>query len=262
GTWPAVFKASRGWCFLALKPGAEPVKALVEAFLDSWQFAAGDPARIKQRNEWVELLLDKKARTTLADLLVETERRFKELDQPKPLTFFLYVDQGEELYVRGEEDQRRRFSELLARAVADSRFVVLMSMRSDFLGQLQSDERLFAVHRKIDVPPLREAELSRVIREPVYQLSARFESEALVDVITRRTLEDSVKDVGALPLLSYTLDDMWTAMVRRGDGVLRLPVKAFELGGVLAERANAFLSNHPQSEDALRRVLTLKLATV
>jgi tetratricopeptide (TPR) repeat protein len=137
-----------------------------------------------------------------------------------------------------------------------------MSMRSDFLGALQNDEPLFAVYRKIDVPPLREAELSRVIREPAQQLSARFESEDLVDVITRRTLEDSARDVGALPLLSYTLDDMWTEMVRRRDGVLRLPAAAFELGGVLAERANGFLARNPTAKDSLRRVLTLKLATV
>jgi hypothetical protein len=44
--------------------------------------------------------------------------------------------------------------------------------------------------------------------------------------------------------------------------VLRLPAAAIELGGVLAERANAFVSLHPQSEEALRRILTLKLATV
>jgi Novel STAND NTPase 1 len=63
-------------------------------------------------------------------------------------------------------------------------------------------------------------------------------------------------------LLSYTLDDMWTQMVKRGDGVLRLPAQSFELGGVLSERADFFLANHPKSEDALRRILTLKLANV
>ena len=31
------------WCFLTLKPGTEPLKALVETFLDTWQFDAGDP---------------------------------------------------------------------------------------------------------------------------------------------------------------------------------------------------------------------------
>jgi hypothetical protein len=83
-----------------------------------------------------------------------------------------------------------------------------------------------------------------------------------VDIITRRTAEDSVTDVGALPLLSYTLDDMWTQMVKRGDGVLRIAAQSFELGGVLVDRADTFLDNHPKSQDELRRIFTLKLATV
>ena len=40
--------------------------------------------------------------------------RYKKLDRPKPPAFLLYVDQGEELYVRAEERQRRRFSEVIA----------------------------------------------------------------------------------------------------------------------------------------------------
>jgi WD40 repeat protein len=262
GIWPAAFQHSRGWCFLTLKPGTEPIKALVEPFLRTWQYDATDPEWEERQKGWVDRLVD--GRATLHGLLDATERRYEELGQPKPLAFFLYIDQGEELYVRAEseERQRLRFSQLLAQAVADPRLVALMSMRSDFLGALQNDEPLFAVHRKIDVPPLREAELVRVIREPAQQLSARFESDQLIDVITRRTLEDSAKDVGALPLMSYTLDDMWTEMVRRGDGVLRLPAAAFELSGVLAVRASSFLARNPSAEDMLRRVLTLKLATV
>ena len=48
----------------------------------------------------------------------------------------------------------------------------------------------------------------------------------------------------------------------RGDGVLRLPAQSFELGGVLSDRADAFLADHPKSQDELRRIFTLKLATV
>ena len=201
-------------------------------------------------------------KATLPDLIEATERRRKELDQPKPPGFFLYVDQGEELYVRAEERQRRRFSELLAQALPDPRLRAMMSLRSDFLGDLQNDEPLFKARQQIDVPPLREAELREIVSRPAQLLAARFETDRLVDIITRRTAEDSVKDVGALPLLSYTLDDMWTQMVVREDGTLRLPAQSFELGGVLVDRANAFLANHPNAEDALRRVLTLRLATV
>src|SRR6476620_9035472 len=106
-----------------------------------------------------------------------------------------------------------------------------------------------------------EAELREVVSRLAELLSARFESAGLADNITRRTAEDSVKDVGALPLLSYTLDDMWTQMVRRGDGVLCLAAQSFELGGVLVDRADHFLAAQPKSQDELRRIF-MKLATV
>ena len=93
-------------------------------------------------------------------------------------------------------------------------------------------------------------------------MSARFENDHLAADIARRTAEESSKDACALPLLSYLLDDMWTGMVRRGDGVLRLPGESIELGGVLVGRADAFVAAHPHSEDSLRRIFTLKLATV
>ena len=61
--WPHVFQESRRWCFLKLTPGTEPLKALVESFLDTWQFGSTDPERVKQQNGWIELLGDDKAGT-------------------------------------------------------------------------------------------------------------------------------------------------------------------------------------------------------
>ena len=258
--WPIAFQNSRQWCFLSLRPGTDPLKALVEAFLDRWQFAATDPERTTKQYGWMEALRSGKA--TLPDLVDATERRCKELEQPEPPGFFLYVDQGEELYVRAEESQRRRFSEVLVQALADPRLRAMMSMRSDFLGALQSDKPLFRARQQIDVPPLGEEELREVVARPAQMLAARFETEELIDIISRRAADDGARDVGALPLLSYTLDDMWTQMVRHGNGILRLPVESFELGGVLVDRANNFLAKHPAAEDALRRVLTLRCATV
>jgi formylglycine-generating enzyme required for sulfatase activity len=104
--------------------------------------------------------------------------------------------------------------------------------------------------------------LREVVSRPATILSARFETDGLAADIALRTAEESAKDAGALPLLSYLLDDMWTKMVDRGDGILRLPAAAVELGGVLVDRADAFLTAHPKSEDELRRIFTLKLATV
>ena len=230
--------------FPHVKPGTEPLKALVETFLDTWQFAATDPERVKQQNGGSNSCGDGKA--TLSDLLDATERRHAELEQSKPAAFFLYVDQGEELYVRSEERQGHRFSELIAQGLDDQRLHALMSLRADFLGRLQNDEPLYGVHHKIDVPPLREAELREVVNRPAALLSARFETESLAYEIARRAEEESAKDAGALTLLSYLLDDMWRKMIKRGDGVLRLPPQAVELGGVLVQRADDFLANHPR----------------
>jgi formylglycine-generating enzyme required for sulfatase activity len=258
--WPQVFHDSRRWCFLKLKPGMEPLRALVEPFLRTWQLDPTDPGWEQRRADWITKLLEGKA--TVPGLMDATERRYEELGQPKPPAFFLYVDQGEELYVRAEERQGRRFSEMLAHANADPRLRTMMSLRADFFGEFQKDEPLHRVYRQIEVPPLRESELREVVSRPAKLLSARFESDRLSDIIARRAAEDSIRDVGALPLLSYTLDDMWTQMVREGDGKLRLPAQSFELGGVLVDRANTFLAMHPGAEDALRRVLTLRCATV
>lgn len=258
--WPAAFQDSRQWCFLSFKPGTEPIKALVRAFFDTWQLSAVDADRIDQQNKFIELLREKKA--SLIDLLDASVDRRKELDQPVPPAFLIYIDQGEELYARADEMERRRFSEVLAAALIDPRLFVMMSMRSDFLGYLQKDEPLFKARLHIDVPPLREGELSEVVSKPANLLGARFEPSALANIIVVRAMEDSRRDAAALPLLSYTLDDMWTNMVKTGEGALRISMESFELGGVLAERANRFIATHPADEVALRQILSLRLAAV
>jgi formylglycine-generating enzyme required for sulfatase activity len=261
GAWPQILNDSRRWCFLKLKPGAEPVRALVEPFLWTWQFDSVDPRRAELQSSWVSRLLN--GVVTLRDLLDATAARYRdELHQPEPPTFLIYIDQGEELYTRAAERARRCFSEILAGGLGDPRLRAMMSMRADFFGDLQKDEVLYSAHRQINVPPLREAQLREVVSRPAALLSARFETPDLAPSIAHVAAAESTREAGALPLLSYLLEDMWTAMVARGDGVLRLPAQAIELGAVLVERADSFVATHPNSQDQLRRILTLKLATV
>jgi hypothetical protein len=150
GDWPQVFNASRRWCFLKLKPGTEPVRALVEPFLWTWQFDAVDPKRAELQSSWVNKLIDGKVK--LRDLLDATQVRYRDdLHQPEPSAFLLYIDQGEELYVRAAERERRRFSEILVEDLGDARLRVMMSLRADFFGDLQRDEPLYASHRQVNV---------------------------------------------------------------------------------------------------------------
>ena len=250
--WPHALRDSRGWCYLTVRPGTDPFKisggvVSADVAARSHQHAVGGAARgMGDRPE--------RGQARIRELLDATERRYEELRQPSPKSFFLYIDQGEEIYVRTEEAERRRYSATLSEAIGDERLRMLMSLRSDFLGALQGDEPLFAVHRKIDVPPLRHAELLEIVCRPAQLLSARFETIGLSADIARRPAEESVQEAGALPLLSYLLDDMWTEMVERGDGTLRLPSAALELGGVLAQRADAFVARIHRRRDPAESV--------
>ncbi|HEY5064037.1 MAG TPA: formylglycine-generating enzyme family protein, partial [Xanthobacteraceae bacterium] len=260
GAWPQAFKDSRAWCVLTLRPGTEPVRALVEPFIRTWQFDPTDPRRETRQTEWIENL--SQGRGTLRGLLDATQDRLQEQGQSKPPAFLLYIDQGEELYVRAERRERQRFSTILTEGLTDPRLRSLMSLRADFFGELQKDEPLYAVHRLLSVPPLREVQLREVVSRPAALLSARFETDHLAGDIAARAAEESTEDAGALPLLSHLLDDTWAQMVHRGDGVLRLPAQSIELGRVLVQRADAFLARNPNAEQKLRRIFTLNLATV
>src|SRR5262249_9848871 len=187
--WPGRLHDTRRWCFPKLGPGARRLAALVEPFLRTWQFDATDPTRGKKQRDWIEALL--KGDATLSGLLDATERRYEdELQQPRPPAFCLYVDQGEELYARADEGQRRRFSALLAQGLGDPRLRLFMSMRSDFFGALQNDEPLYAIHELINVAPLRLPELEEIVSKPAKLLSARFETDQLAVDIARRTADE------------------------------------------------------------------------
>jgi TIR domain len=56
--WSHAFQESRRWCYLALKPGTGPLKALAESFVDTWRFGATHLERVKHQNGWIELLGD------------------------------------------------------------------------------------------------------------------------------------------------------------------------------------------------------------
>ena len=112
--WPQPSATAAAGAFSRSSPGTEPIKALVEPFLETWQFDATDPNGCSSRAAGSSCC--SRARPRCATCSTRPSGATHELNQPKPLAFFLYVDQGEELYVRAEERQRRRFSEILRRA--------------------------------------------------------------------------------------------------------------------------------------------------
>lgn len=259
--WPVALKDSRAWAYLTMKPGEDPVGALVSEFTSLWFPDATDPQRIARREEWAKLLRDGQGR--LADLIEATDKRFRDvLSLTPPPRVFLYIDQGEELYARAKPEERKRFSEIIAAGLAacPQRLVVMTSQRADYYGELQANAALFPLAEKIDVPPLGADALALVLREPAHVLGVKFESDDLVSHIVKAA-EDQP---GALPLLADLFTDLWERLQRRGDGVLRVSDQReiIQVGAALSKRADQFIARHPEKEEAVKRLFTLRLAHV
>jgi WD40 repeat protein len=191
--------------------------------------------------------------------LLRTLRRVLPGDNESQL--LLVIDQFEELFTMVEGDeQRSHFLDSLFVALSDPRspLRVVVALRADFYDrplQIQPLAGLLKQHTEI-VLPLDREELTGAICEPARRLGVRIEESAV-----RAMLTDVVDQPGALPLLQYTLTELFD---ERRDGVMTLA--AYEsLGGIsgaLAQRAEAIYADFSEEEQETARQLFLRLVTL
>ena len=260
-SWPSTLKDSRAWAYLSMKPGEDPIDAMMSEFTALWFSDPTDPKRVDRRREWAERLRAGSAR--LADVIKASDDHLhNSLSLTPPPRFFLYIDQGEELYARSAPAERKRFSEIIADGLAHDpqRLIVLTSQRADYYGELQANARLFDLTEKIDVPPLKADNITLVLREPARVLGVGFESDDLVSHVIRA----AEGQPGALPLLADLFTDLWERMRERGDGILRVSDRReiIQVGAALSKRADLFLAKNPDKVEAVKRLFTLRLAHV
>jgi hypothetical protein len=256
--WPARLQGSRGWIYLTMRPGDNPVRALAAAFTAQWFDERGDPKRLEWTDGW-ETRLNGKG--SLAELIDDTAARYADAKVSQPARIVLYLDQVEELYAsRLPRASAERFSAVVAQGLSDPRLLVLASQRSDYYGQLQADAHLFPLTERIDVAPLDAAALKTVLSEPAKTLGARFESDGLVSLM----LDAAKEQPGALPLLADHMSELWSRMQQRGDGVIRVADRAevIQVSSALANRADRFLAEHAADVEAVKRLFCLKLTHV
>jgi hypothetical protein len=169
-----------------MKPGEDPIGALMSEFTALWFPDPTDPKRVDRRQEWAERLRQGRAR--LADVINMSDEHLRNaLLLTPPPRYLLYIDQGEELYARAPPDERKRFSEIIADGLASSaqRLIVMTSQRADYYGELLANAALFKLTEKIDVPPLDADNLALVLREPARVLGVSFESDDLIDHVVK-----------------------------------------------------------------------------
>jgi formylglycine-generating enzyme required for sulfatase activity len=171
----------------------------------------------------------------------------------------IIVDQLEELFTQDKLRASEREALVTAlEALARSGLVwVVATMRSDFFDRLERLPALAALSagegRYLLLLP-DEAEIGQIIRGPARQAGLRFESDpvrgqGLDEVILRAT----VRATGALPLLSFLLDQLWRR--RTPEGMLTFAAYN-DLGGLegaIGRRAEEVFREQP---DAVRNELT------
>lgn len=240
------------WRYVTLKPGARPLNALAAALAEAHGGSLGDAAAIRDA-----LRAGDDALLLAADMLLAGQDGAR---------LALVVDQAEELWTLEPAEpeartaflgqQQRPFIRLLLTATGapNSPVVVVLTMRADFLHRAAEYRELSEQIQRhlVIVGPMTADELRAAIVRPAEAAGVRFEP-GLVDELMKETLGQP----GALPLLEYTLLELWKE--RHPDGTLTW--EAFRrIGGVeggLARRADEILARQyaPEQRDELRAVL-------
>ena len=265
GAWPAALAESRSWLSLTIRPEDKPLKSLALTFTRLLYGLSAD--QDADAESWVRRFRDGAG---FGDLMrAVKEKLAQNLACDAPRSFLLYIDQAEELYASTEREgnpdadancHAEAFSRVIAEASRRADCHVLFSLRSDYYGRLQADEALFAVSRRVDVPPMQADALCEAIERPAVTLGVRFEPTATPGHLASNT----AREAGALPFVAVLLSDMWREMQEREDGVIRFGERpeVFDISALLRQRADRYRTQYKPREDDLRRLFTLKLAQV
>jgi len=189
------------WEVVTMYPRRDPFRSLAEALLPLVEPNQSGYELIQIGRKVAEDLKD--GRTDLASLAAGIVRQQEGTDR-----VLLVVDQLEELYTECKEDDRQRFILELLDATQNgrSRMSVVLAVRSDFYSEVLKDRPLLdrLEESKIDLGPMNRDELREAIENP-----ARVVEMSLQDGLVDRLLDDARNEPGRLPLLEFTLKELW-----------------------------------------------------
>ncbi len=165
-------------------------------------------------------------------------------------TLVLVVDQLEELFTseRIPSGERARFVELMAGFVRSGLVWMVATMRKDFWHRADETPELVRLAEgdgRLELLPPGPAQLSQMIHRPAQAAGISFDVHGTTNVPLNEVIAEEVaRDPGALPLLSYLLDQLYRADVLECGGTT-LTYATYEklgrLAGAIATKAEAVL---------------------
>jgi hypothetical protein len=177
----------------------------------------------------------------------------------------IVIDQLEELFTAGEitADDRNAFIRCLDGLAKSGRVSVIVTMRSDYWHRAAEVPLLVDIaggSNRIDLLPPTQDEILEMIRQPAEAAGLEFEEDPAREIKLDATLAaESQAEPGALPLLSFLLDELYKKDVQQGRGstLTFASMRGFGgLQGAIANRADAAFTALPaDTQTALPKVL-------
>ncbi|GAK51982.1 WD-40 repeat protein [Candidatus Moduliflexus flocculans] len=162
------------------------------------------------------------------------------------------VDQFEEVYsLCPDAEERQQFIANLLNAASgqSSHVAIILTLRSDFLGQTQSHPRLnhAIAASNVLVPVMSDAELRQAIAEPTRQAGHPLD-DATIDLL----IEQAKGREGALPLLQFALTKIWDGLAA-GVSPAETLKQIGGIGGALAGEAQRLFDRLSDPDKAIAR---------
>jgi WD40 repeat protein len=177
----------------------------------------------------------------------------------------LVVDQFEELITLGwDAGEREQFLRLLGEAITahPDRLRVVFTLRSDFEPQFaHSGLGVDWMSCRIVVPAMTLDEYREVIEGPASVRVVYFQGKASSQEFINRLIGDVANTPGALPLLSFTLSELYRSYLERSGDDRALWESDYEqlggVGGSLRNRANEVYDRLPDDDHrgTMRKVM-------
>ncbi|HSP81272.1 MAG TPA: serine/threonine-protein kinase, partial [Myxococcaceae bacterium] len=254
GLVPALKRSGEQWETLVIRPGRNPMAALVSIVAPLVGSSTTLSDDIQEQQKLAERLASEPGYVgTVLRSRARRERR----------NILLFVDQFEELYTLVPDASVRLAFTACLSAIADdatSPMRVVLSIRSDFLDRVSEDQRFMTELGQglfFLASPSSEG-LRDALVQPAEMAGYRFESEEMIS----HMLEHLEATQGALPLLQFAATKLWES---RDPARNLLTVESYNaiggIAGALASHADSVLAELSPQARALARAVFLRLVT-
>ncbi len=175
----------------------------------------------------------KLAQSVKEDTLIQVVKSLKQ-----DARWIIFIDQFEELFTRTPKKERDVFIKSLLQLIrkSDASVKIILAMRADFIDRLSPYpdfvKTIYKPHNHL-LTEMDDIELRLAIAEPAARNGVIFE-QGFEQVLIDQIIADFRRQAGSLPLLQYTLNELWQKEKEKGNLQDRvLSIKTYQdLGGV------------------------------